>query len=114
MPIPIPSHDEVCVAFARIKREGGLMWDHEHPLRDFVLAAQNADITRSAERLAAYRQAGSPAPLGYYDDMLDMLHLAIERLERQRAIDHGDAPFTRCYGRQPYSAAMRGRVRDET
>lgn len=92
-PATIPSYDDVTAAFARIRREGGVLWDVEHPLRDFAIAAGwVATVTRDAERMAAYRLLDQPAPLGYYDDTIDKLHLAIELLRRQRAIDHGDAP----------------------
>lgn len=109
-----PSYDDVLQAFARIRADGGVWWDARHPLRDFELAAQSADIRRSAARLAAYRLGGQAAPLGYYDEMIDALHVAIEMLERQREIDHGGAaPFTRRHGEPADSLAMRARVERE-
>lgn len=86
-----PSYDDVQTAFARIRAEGGVCWDHEHPLRRFELAASASSIRFDAQRLASYRLAGQTPPLGYYDDVRDMLHAALEMIEAERRADHGDA-----------------------
>lgn len=88
-----PSYEDVCSAFARI-REKDPNWDLNHPERDFALAAGLMAILRGdLARLAAYRLAGEPPPLGYYDGVRDKLHHALELVERQRRNDHGDAPY---------------------
>lgn len=88
----IPSYEDICSAFTRIRKAGGSSWDYEHELRRFELAAQEADVRRSCERLAAYRLAGEAPPLGYYDAEIDRLFRAIELLVAERSIDHGDVP----------------------
>lgn len=89
----IPSREDVESAFDRIRTEGHGHWEYHHPLRRFLLAADwAAHIYPECARLAAYRFAAKTPPLGYYDYILDELHLAIELLMKERERDHGDAP----------------------
>lgn len=87
----IPSYEDVIAVFGTIRQQSG--WDYEHPLRRFVHASTWANITRECERIAAYRLKGSVPPLGYYDEILDHLHYAIDLLMKERQADHGDAPI---------------------
>lgn len=99
----IPSFEDVQSVFSRIRNSGGL-WDHEHPLRQWVLIAEwLRNVAGGMPRLAAYAEKGEAPPLGYIDEEIDTIEYALERLREERKRAHGDAP---CSTGKPKSLVM--------